>query len=384
MMLLIASGTEENLALAKKAFNENRGHYNRSVLDTATLDFGTMSHVQHEMLWALEATLEQQAADKFHARRDLKIVFRGHRHGQQAKDEFVEVLTKQLTPCLVPSPECMGSPSAHAAAGGLDVVIERGEWQQWLEQKGGYNVAALYPNAAEIENASRLSRDDYNYPPQQQQQLEQRSQSGKQGRRSMRPMPQYRRDGDLTVQVDEAKIAAMLAERQQARWAKDYMVGDRIFNDLQAMNIFVNDKDMVWCSGQGRNLPAAAAAGGGMSWRGSGYKRTASNRNGSVQVDEQFVEAKLVERNEARSKRKFDRADQIKDELYGIGIFIDDKGKSWSAVGGRGSRGGGGGAAAFDGRRQPDFARRAAGAPPPPFTTRQPPVRFRSIPRTPT
>ena len=187
MNLLIASGTDEHLALAKKTFTENAQHYHRNVvLDNSTLDFGRMNHNQYEMLWALEAILEQQATEKFHARRDLKLIFRGHQNGQHAKNECVEVLTKQLQPSMVPSPECMGSIAVASsdAGGALDVVVEREEWQKWLEQKGGYDAAALYPDAAEIEDASRLSREDRPLPSrhnsQQQQQHQQQQQQRQQ------------------------------------------------------------------------------------------------------------------------------------------------------------------------------------------------------------
>ena len=66
-----------------------------------------------------------------------------------------------------------------------------------------------------------------------------------------------------------------------------------------------------------------------------------------MEVDERKVNEMLGERTGCKMSRNFDRADEIRSELEGMGVRVDDREKTWTTGG---SGGGGGGAGGAGGR----------------------------------
>ena len=56
---------------------------------------------------------------------------------------------------------------------------------------------------------------------------------------------------DGAVQVDEPRVNAMLAERMQAKMARDFGTADRLRDELRSMGIEVFDRERTWKAGGG-------------------------------------------------------------------------------------------------------------------------------------
>eukprot|EP01052_Picozoa_sp_SAG31_P024492 SAG31_NODE_2087_length_6484_cov_5.038528_4_plen_556_part_01 len=81
--------------------------------------------------------------------------------------------------------------------------------------------------------------------------------------------------------------------------------------------------------------------GGGGGGHGHGYQRDPTD--GGAQVDLQRVDWLLNERNKFRRVKDFENADKVKEDLYAMGVRMDDKERTWSYRPGGGGGGFGGG-----------------------------------------
>ena len=97
---------------------------------------------------------------------------------------------------------------------------------------------------------------------------------------------------------------------------------------------------------------------------GSGYRREAGAMDGSAPVDERAVDELIVLRMRARSMREYARADQLRDQLRGMGVEVYDDERMWRVEnrGGAGSfaasyGGGGGGGGGEPQRRRSGWTR---------------------------
>ena len=128
-----------------------------------------------------------------------------------------------------------------------------------------------------------------------------------------------RHDDDATsLAGDElAQVNVLLARRLEAKLSKDYDAADGVLAELGRLGVTVND--------------------GTYQWRADGqpfihrYKRIGGGGGG---VDDGRVETLLADRADARRERNYRLADGIRDELFEMGVEMDDKQRTWWVVGG--------------------------------------------------
>lgn len=128
--------------------------------------------------------------------------------------------------------------------------------------------------------------------------------------RTMKPFELY---GEVPEGIDVAAVEALLAERVEMKKARDYDAADRLQAELVAMGIYVNDRQRTWSK--------ALNPSGGFSLKGPAPEG----------VDVAAVEALLEKRRAAKKQRQFDTADELQAELTTMGVFINDKEKTWMA-----------------------------------------------------
>jgi hypothetical protein len=195
-----------------------------------------------------------------------------------------------------------------------------------------------------------------------------------------------------TSGVDENKVNSLIAQRLQCKMSRDFDTADRIRDDLRAMGVWVDDKQMIWRSdhggkhgdrdrggsddqhvtvgpsGMGLNQLMRAGCqatggggggggggfggggfggggGGGGRFGPSGHDYQFAGQPGTSGVDENKVNSLIAQRLQCKMSRDFDTADRIRDDLRAMGVEVDDKVRTWACAGGGGFtvRGGGGG-----------------------------------------
>lgn len=117
--------------------------------------------------------------------------------------------------------------------------------------------------------------------------------------------------GAAPAGVDTAAVQELLARRVVMKKARDFDAADAIQAELLAMGVWVNDKTRTW--------EASIAATGGYTLKGEQ----------PAGVDAAAVEGMLARRLEAKKTGDFDSADAIQAELSAIGLYVNDKKKTW-------------------------------------------------------
>ena len=113
--------------------------------------------------------------------------------------------------------------------------------------------------------------------------------------------------GDAPEGVDVAVVEDLLAKRREAKKAKDFDAADAIQAELLAMNVWIDDKKRTW---EARKKPTPA------------YRLEGDAPAG---VDMAAVKDILGKRIEAKKTRDFDAADELQKELLNMGIYVNDK-----------------------------------------------------------
>jgi cysteinyl-tRNA synthetase len=126
---------------------------------------------------------------------------------------------------------------------------------------------------------------------------------------------------DKTELTEEAlgEINELVRKRLEAKMSRSFDVADIHYNELrEKYNVSVYD---------GRTKSWRADGG---NWAPPGYTRAEGDVGG--EVDLEAVTALLNERIEARRKRDYPQADSLRKSLQDIGVYVDDKERTWSTV----------------------------------------------------
>ena len=188
---------------------------------------------------------------------------------------------------------------------------------------------------------------------------------GMQAPMDMSKQHDYNRDpADRIYLTNEAHVHALLAERLQAKKARDFAKADAMRETLRQAGVEVFDRDKVW-----RALPPpdSAASGAG------GPPLAAPSKNSQLHyrraeddhkpVDIRAVEALLDERLNCKMQRNFARADQLRDQLKQMhNVEVHDTERVWHV-----SRGGGGAAGFPPGSASFGLPPGGSGVIPPPY-----------------
>ena len=133
-----------------------------------------------------------------------------------------------------------------------------------------------------------------------------------------RPTPRkegpYELRGDPPDGVDVAAVEALLAKRSEAKKARDFESADAYQAELLEMKVYVNDKMRYW--------QAAKAPNGGYTLKGAA----------PAGVDVAAVEELMARRRDAKKAREYDTADALQAELLEMGVWLDDKARTWTAT----------------------------------------------------
>jgi len=123
----------------------------------------------------------------------------------------------------------------------------------------------------------------------------------------------YLLKGTAPAGVDTEAVQELLARRVEMKKARDFSDADAVQAKLYDMGIWVNDKTRTW--------EASTAATGGYTLKGEP----------PADVDQGAVEGMLARRLEAKRAKDFDGADAIQDSLNAMGVFVNDKKKTWES-----------------------------------------------------
>jgi cysteinyl-tRNA synthetase len=130
-------------------------------------------------------------------------------------------------------------------------------------------------------------------------------------------------------------ITQLVIEREQARLSKDFASADAIRDRLTAMGVTLFDKTNQWKSNDGRSgrIPTFTEIESGV-----GGENLAPGDNGGMgpinDSDDAMtahIKGLVMQREQARAGKDFDRSDQLREELRSLGVEIFDKEKLWRA-----------------------------------------------------
>lgn len=178
------------------------------------------------------------------------------------------------------------------------------------------------------------------------------------GSRSDRNRP-YQKSLYSAESGDESYIDSMVQERAKCKELRDFDRADSILQELaNKFNVQIDDRIREWSVGGDFGRENNVKRQMSESFRQRGYAKSTTSRDLS-KLDEDYVAARLEERSIAKQNRDFDMADQIREELEGLDVVINDKLKLWS-VGGDFS--GDGGPSKKGGRKDKfEYTRRGGG-----------------------
>ena len=146
----------------------------------------------------------------------------------------------------------------------------------------------------------------------------------------------YTRTPGDNAPVDVEKVNQILAQRLDAKRARDFTTSDALRDQLRnEMGIEVMDREKQWCVRGGGGMMGGGGGGGMMA---HGYRR---DDDGSMPVDVERVNTILSQRHTLKMQRDFQTADMLRDQLRGMGVEVQDQEKTWRVRGAAPMPGGG-------------------------------------------
>ncbi|KAL7525110.1 hypothetical protein ACHAWF_001217, partial [Thalassiosira exigua] len=141
--------------------------------------------------------------------------------------------------------------------------------------------------------------------------------------------------GGNTSQFSEEKIHALLAERLQAKFARDFRAADGIQAELIDGGVFVHDGLKEW---RPDGVPYGSFRGGGGGGRGRDAEQQRYARSPhSADVEgasDALIDKLVAERTKFKLSRQYEKADAVREGLRAkFNVLIDDRLKQWSAGG---------------------------------------------------
>jgi len=124
----------------------------------------------------------------------------------------------------------------------------------------------------------------------------------------------YELKGAAPEGADVEAITAILAQRVEFKKVRDFEQADVLQAQLLEMGVYVNDKQRTWETAKAPN---------------GGYTLTGAAPDG---VDVDAVNAILAKRRDAKKAKDFASADEMQAELSAMGVWVDDKKRTWSAM----------------------------------------------------
>eukprot|EP00977_Amphora_coffeiformis_P020193 scaffold8005_cov275-Amphora_coffeaeformis.AAC.11 len=124
----------------------------------------------------------------------------------------------------------------------------------------------------------------------------------------------------------ETQIQALVDERSEAKRARDFQVADDIRDDLRTLyQVEVNDRLRQWSVGGEFGMPALS----------DDRRRELSPFRpapwmDSVPENANDIQSLVEKRDAARQARDFGTADDIRDELLSMNVFVNEKQREWS------------------------------------------------------
>ena len=139
----------------------------------------------------------------------------------------------------------------------------------------------------------------------------------------------------------ETEIHELLAERLQAKFARDFKAADNIQMGLIDGGVFVNDKLKEWRAdgvpyGSFHDDGGGGRGGGGSMRRNDNQVYTKSEYSGNVEggASDELINKLCHERTKFKMMRQYDKADKVREGLRTkFNVLIDDRLKQWSVNG---------------------------------------------------
>jgi cysteinyl-tRNA synthetase len=152
---------------------------------------------------------------------------------------------------------------------------------------------------------------------------------------SDRNRPYQKSDYSVDIEGAEDQIAELVEARSKCKASRDYMGADRIRDDLRDdFDVHIDDRLREWSVGGNFGDQHNAQRAISQSMKTRGYVKLESSPDLSSPADEEYVQTKIDERQEAKKMRDYDTADSIRDELLAdFDITINDKLRKWSVGG---------------------------------------------------
>jgi len=139
----------------------------------------------------------------------------------------------------------------------------------------------------------------------------------------------------------ESLVTALVNERQKFKEVREYEKADAIREGLRTkFNVLIDDKLKQWSVGGFFGAEHQAQREMMEAFNQRGYVKSGSSKPLPAE-DEEYIQAKIDERQEAKRDRDFDTADRIREALEAkYDLMVNDKMKMWSIGGDFGADGG--------------------------------------------
>lgn len=131
------------------------------------------------------------------------------------------------------------------------------------------------------------------------------------------------------------EINGALEERERCRSRKDFKSADQIRDYLlNEFNMHIDDRLREWSVGGDFGEETNQMRAMSQSMQSRGYAKAAESEDLDSAEDEEYIQKRVDERQEAKRKRDYTLADDIRDELKSeFGVLLHDKTKQWSVGG---------------------------------------------------
>ena len=145
--------------------------------------------------------------------------------------------------------------------------------------------------------------------------------------------------GPNNSKFDERSIHALLAERLQAKFSRDFRTADMIQMELIDGGVFVHDGMKEW---RADGIPYGSFNGGGSGRNNprslDGQQYSKSPHSADVVIDDvvnnELITKLVKERTKFKMMRQYDKADAVREGLRTkFNVLIDDRLKQWSVGG---------------------------------------------------